>query len=280
VGNVSKRDREHSEPGGNDSASGRNHSPPAANDSEPGANVLYPEGNVAALRGDEHGGELLDPRHHHRDVVGLRRTHDSGAVNLGELFEKMPSSLITAFLDELKSNPGVLQVARFGFLEKRPQIVEILWPLAVIARQDLQSHKVADAGYRHVEARKDVQLFSGLGDLRLDSRGCKQQIDESSTFCFARGAESHRRQAASRLLFEDGENCVAERLQTEDERLGLLVIGHRDHEIDIPCRSGLSPGPNRQAADESPGPSEFPEVVDDPAKSFFERIHGRRGQET
>lgn len=166
-------------------------------------------------------------------------------MNLGELFEEMPSSLIAALLDELKSNPDVLQVARLGFLEKGSQIVEILWPLAVLACQDFQGHKVADAGYRHVEAREDVQRLSGLGNLRLDSRGCKQQVDENSTFCFVWGSESHRRQAASSLLFEDDEDCVAESLQTEDKRFGLLVIGHRDHEIDIPRRSGLSPGPNR-----------------------------------
>lgn len=54
---------------------------------------------------------------------------------------------------------------------------------------------------------------------------------------------------------------------TEDDRLGLLVLGHGDREVDISCRSRLSSRTYGKTANETLGITELPEVGGDTAES-------------
>ena len=125
--------------------------------------------------------------------------------------------MIATLLDQPKSIPGIFQIARLGFLEQSFQVVAVLRPLAIVAREELQGHKVADPGDRHAKPGDDVQVHGGSGDLWLDPGGGKEKVHDDSALSFAGGPETYGRQAARGLLFQDGENRIAEGLETKHQ---------------------------------------------------------------
>ena len=204
----------------------------------------------------------------------------SGSNQSVESREKLSSSVIATILDQPKSFPGILQIARLSLLEQSSQVVAVLRPLAIIARQELQGDKVANPGDRYAKSGDDVQLHRGSGDFWLDPGGGKEKVHNDSSLSFAGGPETHSRQATRKLLFQNDKNLIAQSLQTKNERLGVLITSDRDSEIDVSCCSGLSPCANSQATNKSPGPLKLPKVFCNLAKSIFDGVHERRGQAT
>src|SRR5947209_18112900 len=116
---------------------------------------------------------------------------------------------------------------------------------------------MAQSSYGRMESRYDLQQLGGSGDLGFDSGGGKEQIDDHAPLSFARGVETNGGQAPRGFLFENGENRVAESLQTKNDRLRLTITGNGDSEIDVPAGARLCPRRNGQVADESPRPPQF-----------------------
>jgi len=95
-----------------------------------------------------------------------------------EEVNEAPLSVIATCLDVSEGGLGLIDVRLLGLTQQSSQVIEILRPATVVARQHLESHKITDAGHWNDKSWKNFELLGAVGDVRLDSGGREQEIDD------------------------------------------------------------------------------------------------------
>lgn len=85
------------------------------------------------------------------------------AVRLGD-----PDPADSRGFNERHGRLGLGKVFRGSVGDERAQVGEVLWPMLVVAGEELHCSQLADPGDRHCEARQDLQRFRVARDLRFD----------------------------------------------------------------------------------------------------------------
>ncbi len=99
-----------------------------------------------------------------------------------EQLQKPSVPVISPGFDVLE---GALRCGDVYFLrlaQQRSQVIEILRPPAVVARQYFERHQVADASNRNDESRKNLQVFGPAGNIAFDARRREKKIDHDALF--------------------------------------------------------------------------------------------------
>ena len=126
--------------------------------------------------------------------------------------------------------------------------MDILWSLAVVTSEHLESHQMTNAGNRNGHPRQDLRLICGPCNLGLDSRRSEQKIDDHSTPCFTRGSEPGRRKAVDRVLLDDCENAESAHHQIVNEILRIRITRDLNDKVHVTCGSRFGSRAHREAA--------------------------------
>jgi hypothetical protein len=120
------------------------------------------------------------------------------------------------------------------------------------------------------ETRDYVEYIGLFGNLRLDARGSKEQVDDGALFLT--GTEgANRGKSMTDIMLHDGTNAKPVRRRGPKEILSVLVIIDSDRDIDISGKPGLHIDGDGEAADESPGPFKSVENISDGLENTKER---------
>ena len=188
--------------------------------------------------------------------------------------------MISTSLDILEGSPCGCDVLFLRLAQQGPQVIDILRPAPVVARQHLERHEVADQSNRDDESGKDFQPFGSTGNIALDAGRREKKIDHDASLRTLGRNHAHRRESVDRQLLQGDEHAKALGLQRKDQRFGIGVVRDANDYVDVARGARLGAGADRQTSDESPLSPRCRELTRDAPKRSFERAHPRRGQGT
>lgn len=178
-------------------------------------------------------------------------------------------------------DPCTIELMLIGLPEKRPDIDPVLRPLSIVSRQDLERQEMPRACHGNQHTRKDFEYLRLLDQLLLDPRRCKQEINDKTFFGLTRRTQADGGEAAKRLLLYRRKDGVAASREVMDERLGTVVIGHGNRQVEIPRVPGFCAGRYRKTSYQRTGCVKLREIGQDSLENCFEASHAlRRGQGT
>ena len=152
--------------------------------------------------------------------------------------EKVFATLISTLGDQTQSVASSIHLVLGSSVEDIAYVNDVLRSSFIVSSQNLHGKQMAELGHRDVQSLGDLDALCLLGRLGLYSRGSEQEVHDRPIF--AHGSMKARcSQASCSFLLQEHMESVPETEKLFYELFGLLIVSHRDGEIDISREPGL-----------------------------------------